>query len=204
MCPWQLKKRPDFSKATRAGPRGPRRNWRVTPSFLPQLEKNHEILHSMRDEALFQSSVSREMPRSLWKHERVLDTLDATQEVPQHTHPHSSGTPSFLADLNLKPFAPPHLEMRVDSPAFSGKESRRSYCPSRGGRSHSETRVEPSWVVPQSQRHLFPHPLEIRPDAPPPIRMETRVSSQNTKGHRHPSCILQKKTQVPNPTRQEA
>ena len=137
----------------------------------------------MRDEALFQSSVSREMPRSLWKHERVLDTLDATQEGPRDTRPHSRGTPSFPAHLNLSPFATPHLEMRVNSPAFSGKESRRSHCPSRGGQSHSETRVEPSWVMPQSQRHLFPHPLEIRPDAPALIRMEPRVSSQNTKGH---------------------
>ena len=144
------------------------------------------------------------MPHSLWKHERVLDTLDVTQEGPRDIRPQSRGMPSFPAHLNLSPFAPPYLEMRVDSPAFSGKESRRSHRPSRRGRSHSETRVEPSWVVPQSQRHLFPHPLEIRPDAPPPIRMETRVSSQNTKGHRHPSCILQKKTQVPNPTRQEA
>ena len=157
-----------------------------------------------REMRLFPTAGSREITRSLLKIYTVLDTLYETQEVPRHTHPHSKGTPIFLAHLNLSPFAPPHLEMRVDSPAFSGKESRRSYCPSRGGRSHSETRVEPSWVVPQSQRHLFPHPLEIRPDAPPPIRMETRVSSQNTKGHRHPSCILQKKTQVPNPTRQEA
>ena len=35
-----------------------------------------------------QSSVSRETPHSLLKCERVLDTLDATQEGPRDTHPH--------------------------------------------------------------------------------------------------------------------
>ena len=49
---------------------------------------NHEILPSTRDEALFQSSVLRETPRSLLKRERVLDTLDETQEGPQDTRPH--------------------------------------------------------------------------------------------------------------------
>ena len=54
------------------------------------------------------------------------------------------------------------------------------------------------------QRHRFPHLLEIRPDAPAPIRMYPRISSHNRNCHWHPGCILQKKPQVPNPTRQEA
>ena len=112
----------------------------------------------------------------------VFDTLYETPEVPRHTRPHSRGTPSFPAHLNLSPFAPPHLEMKVDSPALSGKESRRSLCSSRGGRSHIETQQKPSWVVPQPQRHRFPHPLEIRPDAPAPIRMEPRVLSHTRMG----------------------
>ena len=81
--------------------------------------------------------------------------------------------------INLRPFAPPHLEMRVDSPAFSGKEFRRSRHPSRGGWSHSETRVEPSWVVPQPPRHLFPHPLEIRPDAPHRFKWNPNIKSEH-------------------------
>ena len=47
-----------------------------------QLEKNNEILPSTRDEALFSGSVLREIPPSLLSLQRVLDTLDATQEVP--------------------------------------------------------------------------------------------------------------------------
>ena len=56
--------------------------------FWLQPVNNHEILPSTRDEALFQSSVLRETPRSLLKCERVLDILDATQEGPRDTCPH--------------------------------------------------------------------------------------------------------------------
>ena len=59
--------------------------------------------------------------------------------------------------------------MRVHSSAFSGKESQHSRHNSRGGWSHIETREKPSWILPQSQRHRFRHPLEIRPDALPQI-----------------------------------
>ena len=47
-----------------------------------QLEKNQEILLLTRDEAHFPSGVLREIPPSLLSLERVLDTLEATQEVP--------------------------------------------------------------------------------------------------------------------------
>ena len=60
----------------------------LNPKLPAILEKNHNILTSTRDEALFQSSVLRETPRSLLKRERVLDTLDETQEGPQDTRPH--------------------------------------------------------------------------------------------------------------------
>ena len=55
--------------------------------FPSQPVNNHKILPSMLDEALFQSSVSRETPCSLLKCERVLDTLDAPQGGPRDTHP---------------------------------------------------------------------------------------------------------------------
>jgi len=74
------------------------------------------------------------------------------------------GIPSSRAHFILTSFAPPHLEMRVDSPALSGKEPRHFRSNSRGCQSHLDTQQETSWVVSQSQRHPFPHPLEIRPD----------------------------------------
>ena len=81
--PSQLAWRLDFPEYTRAGPGGPQRNSRGNPSFLPQLKKNKEILPSMRDEALFCCGVSREIPHSLFRLKRVLDILEATQEVPR-------------------------------------------------------------------------------------------------------------------------
>ena len=71
-----------FPEATQVGPGGPCRNSRGTPRFLLQLEKNQEILPSTRDEALFHCGILREIAPSLLSLERVLDTLDATQEVP--------------------------------------------------------------------------------------------------------------------------
>ena len=53
----------------------------LSPS-MPQLEKNQEILPSMREEARFHCAVSTEIPLSLLSLERVLDILNATQEVP--------------------------------------------------------------------------------------------------------------------------
>ena len=106
---------------------------RKTPSFLPQLEENQKILPSKRVEALFCCGIKRYIQPSLLSLERVLDTLEATQEVPQHTV-------SFLEEHQWSHHNsrralvfPPHLELRVCFPASSGKESRRFHRISRGG-----------------------------------------------------------------------
>ena len=96
-------------------------NSRKTKSFSPQCE--------MRPF----SEASREIPPSLSSLERVLDTLEATQEVPPHTHLHSRGTMRVPLQLKKRPIFPPHLEMRVHFPHSSGKESHQSRCTSRGG-----------------------------------------------------------------------
>ena len=51
----------------------------------PLLEENHNIPPSMLDEALFPYSASRSIPTSLSKLDRRLDSLYATQGVPQNT-----------------------------------------------------------------------------------------------------------------------
>ena len=89
-----------------SGSLGPRRNSRGTPSYLVQLEKNQEILPSTWDEALFGSGISREIPPYLLSLERVLDTLDATQEVHQHTRLQLRGTLSFPPQLKKSPIFP--------------------------------------------------------------------------------------------------
>ena len=67
----------------------------VSRAHLPQLEKIQEVLPSRRDEAHFRQGVSRLITPNLWKFQRVLHTLAATQEVPRHTRlqPTSRGAP---------------------------------------------------------------------------------------------------------------
>ena len=60
----------------------------------------------MQDEALVRCGISREIPLTLLRLERVLDTLDETQEFPQHTRLHSRGTLSSLTQLKKSPVFP--------------------------------------------------------------------------------------------------
>ena len=113
--------------------RGSRCNSRGTQILVLQLEKNQEILPSMQDEALFCCSISREIPPSLLSLKRFLDTLDATQEVPRHTHYTQEEPQGFCHISRRAPFFPPQLEMRVHFCASSGMESRHSRGTSRGG-----------------------------------------------------------------------
>ena len=66
----QLKRKPEFPVVTR---------------IPPQLKKNHMVPPSSKDEALARYSVSREVPLSVLKSEKLLGTLDATPKVPRHT-----------------------------------------------------------------------------------------------------------------------
>ena len=120
---WRL----DFPEATRAGPLGPRCNSRGTSSFMPQLEKNHEILHSTQDEAPFCCGVSREIPSSLLSLERVLDTLEATQKFPDILVSTSEEHRGSHHNSKRAPFFPPHLAIRVHFPfpTFSWQLKRR-------------------------------------------------------------------------------
>ena len=101
------------------------------PSFLLQLEKNQEILPSTRDETLFRCGITREISSFLLSLESFLDTIETTQEVPQHSSLHSRGTPSVPHNSRRVPVSPPYLKIRIHFPASSGMESWRS-CRSSG------------------------------------------------------------------------
>ena len=77
--PSQLEWKLDFPEAAQEAPRVPLGTWRGIPSHQPQLETNHEILPSMRDEALFSCSPSRAIPNSLSKLKRKLGCLHANK-----------------------------------------------------------------------------------------------------------------------------
>ena len=66
----------------------------------------------MGAKALFHCGFSREIPPSLLSAERFLDTLEATQEVPQHPCLHTRGTPRV----------PPQIKMIPDYPSSSREE----------------------------------------------------------------------------------
>ena len=91
-------------------------NLRGTPRFLPQVETTPSP-PSARDEARFPRSDSRAIPRSASQLERRHDSLYATREVPRDTCRNSRGTPSFPPQLRRAPCYPPHLKIRVNSPA---------------------------------------------------------------------------------------
>ena len=75
-------------------------NFERDPSFLPQLEKHHDIPPSMRDEAWFPWSDSRATPHSAPQLKRRFDFPEATREVPWGCRHNSSGTASFLQQLD--------------------------------------------------------------------------------------------------------
>ena len=126
-----------------------------------QFEKNQEILPSMRVEALIHCSVPREIPPSLLSPERSLtplrklkkfpDILVCTQEEHRGSRHNSRRAPDF----------PPHLEMRVDLPFSSGKESQRSRHTSRRGglsltlkrNSRGRANIQKAPEVPVHSRH---------------------------------------------------
>ena len=64
----------------------------VRREHLQQLEKIQEVFPSRRHEAHFRRGVSRLIKPKLWNFQRVLHTLDATQEFPRNTRLHSRGS----------------------------------------------------------------------------------------------------------------
>ena len=100
-------------------------------------------------------------------------------------------------------FSPPQVEMRVDSPASSGKVCNIPVAPEEEAGLNLIKERNPGFL-PQFERHGYPHPLEIRSDSIAQIRMEPRESTRNMKGGLIPWLQIREKPQVPNSTRLEA
>ena len=89
--------------------------------FPATTREKQDILPSTLDEAIFGCSVLREIPPSLLSLERVLDTLEATQEIPRHTHLHSRGTPRVPPQLKKTLGFPSSSRHEGPFPCFVGK-----------------------------------------------------------------------------------
>ena len=94
---------------------------------------------------------------NLWKLQRVLHTLAATQEVPRHTRLHSRGSTIVPPTCRGAPFPPPSSREGILSLRVLGR-SRGSRHISRGGALHRKgernSRVVPRF--PESPRCLSP------------------------------------------------
>ena len=123
--------------------------------------KTRRFSHQREMKPFFCCGISREVPPSLLSLERVLDTLDATQEVPQHTWLHSTGTPSVLPPLKKSPIFPSssrdedpfHCLVRKEIPAFFWHLKRKW--------SHLETQEDLQASCNNSKRPRRPNPLQI-------------------------------------------
>ena len=131
---------------------------RGIPRHPPQLETNHEIPPSMRDEDFFSCSTSRAILSSLSKLERRLESLHATQ-----------GGPGSLSQLEMKaearttsrdPCFLPHLEMRAHSLLQLKRNAKFPSHLKRRPVSPVESRVEPA--DPASRKKDTECPLSSR------------------------------------------
>ena len=172
--------------------------FRGTPSLPLQLETNHKIPPSTRDEALFSCSNSRAIPHSLSKLERRFDSLHATQGGLRD--PFTTRDESGVSHHNSRraPCVPPHLEMRVHfllqlkrNPNFPSHHNRRPVSP-------IEHRVEPRGSCYKEKGRRVHLPLQISPDSPAPAPMEHRVSPHNRTGGLSALPILLKKLKFPS------
>ena len=75
----------------------------------------------MLDKAPFHCGVSREIEPFFLSLERVLDTLDETQEVPRYTCLYLRGTPSVLPQLKKSLIFPSSSRDEGPFPCFVGK-----------------------------------------------------------------------------------
>ena len=103
----------------------------------------------------------REIPSSLLSLERVLDSFDATQELPQHIHLHSRGTPRVLPQVKKNHIFPSFSQDAGPFPCFVKKGIPVFPLQLKRRRSQLETRDELQGSCHKSKRTLCPNPLQI-------------------------------------------
>ena len=148
--------------------------------MLQQLEKNQEILPSMCDEAFFRHGVSREIPLTLLSLKKVLDTLEATPEVPRHTRLHSRGKLSIPSQIKKSPVFPSSSRDEGPFPFLVGKGILAFPSHLKSRQSQLETREELQGLCHNSKRTRCPNLLQVKLiplhclDCHPKYRFKTR------------------------------
>ena len=77
----------------------------------------------MQHEAPLCCHISREIPPFLLSLKRVIDTIEATQEVPRHTRLHSRGTPKGPPQLKKSPGFPSSSREEGPFPCYVGERN---------------------------------------------------------------------------------
>ena len=137
----------------------------VRREHLPQLEKIQEVLPSRRDEAHFRSDDSSLITPNLWNFQRVLHTLAATQEVPQHTCLQSRGRTRVPPTSRGAPFPPPSSkrgilslrgQKRIPGVSVAAQEEALSTGKARGTPGSCHRSQSPPDVSVHSRENSFP------------------------------------------------
>ena len=171
--------------------------------MLLQLEKNQEILPSTRDEALFHCGILREFPPFFLSLERVLDTLEATQEVSRHPHLHSRGTPRVPPQLKKSPGFSSSSREEGPFPGFVWKGIPAFPSHTKRRQSQLNTREELQGSC-HNSKTLMSQSTPDRPDSTAPTRLLPRVSTKNTMARVTALWHIERKPQIPMSTQQEA
>ena len=123
----------DIPEETQAGLWGPICNSKRTPSFLPQLEKNQEILPSTQEEAVFTPASREKSHFPSWASKGSLTPLRQLKKFPDIPITTREKPWGSCHNSRRGPVFPPHHEMSFHFHALLGKESQHSHHPSRGG-----------------------------------------------------------------------
>ena len=134
----------------------------------------------MGDEVVFHCDVSGAIPPSLLSLERVLDTLEATQEVPRHPLLLSRGTKRVPPQLKKSPSSPSSSQEEGPFPCFFGEGIPKFPSHLKRRRSPLDAREEL-----QGSCHHFKRPLMTQftpdtPDSPALTRRSPGGALQNT------------------------
>ena len=163
----------------------------------PQLEKNHVVPTSWQDEALARDGVSREVPCSALKGERVPDSFHATPKSPRHTGfprgEHRGSRLNLLNNLNSGREGDPDWKLsssnvrpldgrlRTDKRVFS--ETVPDSLP-------ATPKSPPTRRVPPRGPPRVPAPLPLSPFSPPDRDRSPPGSQASSRGEAKDSALL--------------
>ena len=122
------------------------------------------------EEALLRCSASKESPSCPWNSKGSSTRLTKLQKFPEIPVPTPEERWVSRHKSRSAPFSPPQVEMRVDCPACLERNADVPVAPWEEAGIYLPLEGNPG-ALSQFESHVYPHPLEIRPDFLLLIRM---------------------------------